>query len=170
MPIGTEAESVSSATPSTVQEEALIVHSVGPYRLTSWQEGSARKQRRARLFDSASPPLKIWVNVLACADSPLSRSACSSVGTHCSAVTRCSAIICSICSGSRCTPGLPTTTRAPQLLARISHCAASKLIGVFCKTTVDGPRSQAASSHLIWLTMLRCSIITPLGPPVLPEV
>ncbi len=73
-------------------------------------------------------------------------------------------------SGSRYTPGAPITIRAPRQGARISHCAASKLIGVFCSTVLPGPRPWARVSQRIWWTMLRCSIVTPLGRPVLPEV
>ncbi len=36
--------------------------------------------------------------------------------------------------------GAPITTRAPVAGARISHWAASKLIGVFCNTVTCGPR------------------------------
>jgi len=67
-------------------------------------------------------------------------------------------------------PGLPATTVAPQPGARISHCAASKLMGVFWRTTFDGPSAWAAVIHRSWLTMLWCSIVTPLGRPVLPDV
>ncbi len=62
------------------------------------------------------------------------------------------------------------TTVLPTAGARISHCAASKLMGVFCTTRLVPSMPCVSCSHSIWLTMLRCSIITPLGRPVLPEV
>ncbi len=118
----------------------------------------------------ASPPEKTRVSEAQAPSCSVSTRAWSRVGTACRAVTRCSQIAVTIASGSRKMPGVPITTRAPVTGARISHWAASKLIGVFCRIATSGPRWPKLASHCSWETMLRCSIITPLGRPVLPEV
>ncbi len=170
LPIGMACGPSATVRGSTVWAEALTVVSVGPYRLTSAQPGRVAKNWRARVFDRASPPLKTWVSEVQRPNSSLSTRACSSVGTHWRAVTRCRTIVSIRRSGSRWMPGVPMTTRLPQAGARISHCAASKLMGVFWSTVVPPPSPYAEASHRIWLTMLRCSIMMPLGLPVLPDV
>ncbi|CAO0832870.1 hypothetical protein SMICM17S_12333 [Streptomyces microflavus] len=85
--------------------------------------------------------------------SPLSTRARSSVGTPWRALTPCSRIMAMMLRGSRNDPGGLMTIRAPAAQARTSHCAASKLIGVFCRTDTSGPRYPQRSSHRTCATM-----------------
>ncbi len=155
---------------STQCEVALMVVSVGPYRLTRDTSGRAAHRSAASLRVRASPPEKSRVSEVHVSNSWVSRRAWNRVGTAWSAVTWCSRIMPMIACGSRKMPGTPITTRAPTAGARISHWAASKLIGVFCRIETPGPRCPQLASQRNWETTLRCSIITPLGLPVLPEV
>lgn len=138
--------------------------------MTTETPGSAAKISAVSARVRASPPEKTRRSEEQAPSSSVSTRAWSSVGTACRAVTRCSQMVVMIASGSRKMPGAPMTTRAPTAGARISHWAASKLIGVFCRMDTSASRCPRLASHCIWETMLRCSIITPLGLPVLPEV
>ena len=52
----------------------------------------------------------------------------------------------------------------------VNHTDASKEMEVRCSTASSGPIPKVPACHAVWLARLRCSIITPLGVPVEPEV
>jgi hypothetical protein len=59
----------------------------------------------------------------------------------------------------------PTSGAAKNCQTEISqHCEA------FCATTLAGPSGRSAILASRWLSIPACSIITPLGTPVEPEV
>ncbi len=101
LPIGTPDGPSATEDGSTVQAEALMVHSVGPYRLTSSHFGRVSTKRWASRRGSASPPQNTWLSAFASGSRSVSSRAWSSVGTHCRAVTSWRARVSTRVSGSR---------------------------------------------------------------------
>ena len=120
---------------------------------------------------SASPPQNICRSAVHAAKPGSASSARSSDGTTCMTVTRCACICRTSAEGSRWLPGSASTMQAPQNSgASSSHTEASAEMPVFCSTRSDASKPKVASIQYMWLQMAACSIITPLGWPVEPEV
>src|SRR6185437_8208062 len=145
--------------------------SVGPYRLCSSTPGRRSWKRSTRDAGSASPLHTTHVRPEHRADSSCARNASSIDGTKCAFVTPCWRIASLRYSGSLCPPGRAITSFDPDCsVQKNSHTDTSKLNGVFCSTTSDGPKPYIRCIHTRRLTTPRCSFIAPFGVPVEPDV
>src|SRR5215470_6681776 len=145
--------------------------SVGPYRLCNSAHGISSRHRRATTPDNASPLHRIRFTLPHRPTSPCSRKIPSIEGTKCTVVIPYLSIAALRYPGSLCPPGRAITNRAPTSNGqKNSHTDTSKLYGVFCNTASPPLIPYALCIHSRRFTMLRCSIIAPLGTPVDPDV
>ncbi len=143
-----------------------MVVSVGPYTFTS--RPVLGRSRRANARGSASPPTRA---VTSGTSKPLSRSIAQPVGVACTWVTACRAARALNCAPSRVWLSLATTTVAPVIRGRkSSRPEMSKDTEVSASQVSAGRVPRSSRTECSRLVRARCSIWTPLGRPVEPEV
>ncbi|GAA3089162.1 hypothetical protein GCM10020001_000120 [Nonomuraea salmonea] len=145
--------------------------SVGPYRLCSSAPPSTSKKRSCNGCGSASPEHTTQRSPSQAAAEGCRRNTSSIDGTKCATLTRASLISCARYAGSRCPPGLATTSVAPVTSGqKNSQTDTSKPYGVFCSTRSPGSSGSRRCIQASRFTTPACGTTTPFGRPVDPEV
>ena len=158
------------AAPSRPQTRVIvdqIVVSVGPYRFHNSRMFAARASASA--VGSASPPQSTRSSAQPC--QPWVSSRRQAAGVACMTVTLCRRISRLSACASAATEALASSNCAPLTSGRYNSSAAISNDNVVTASSTS--QSRKASLQAIALskfTTLRCSIITPLGSPVEPEV